>query len=189
MVPSTACPCFPCAHHQHGLPQVFHSHYPQFHLLAPHSSAALQHWVPLLLDIYLHRHQRFSLGPHPWCDPFFPSPYFYSSSKILTQSPANPHLTSKSRPCIVPRPLAQQILSSSFPNAHQISPRFCCSALPRHKPALCWLPLPDSSLGLLRQPHSPPHNHTSEPSSSDLSLLLQASHTAPLLLALSSVLS
>lgn len=155
MVPSTACPCYPCSYHQHGLPRILHS-YPQYHLLASYSPVALQHRAPLLLDIYLHGHQYFSLSAHPRCDPFFPSPCFHFSGKILTQSPANPHLTSKSHR-IIRSQLAQQILFSSFPNAHQISPRFCCSAFPVHKPALCWLPLPDSSLSLLSQPQSPPH--------------------------------
>lgn len=73
-------------------------------------------------------------------NPFFPRPCFHSSAKILTQSPANPHLTSKSHPHTVPSQLAQQILFSSFPNAHQLSPQFCCSVFPMHEPALCQLP-------------------------------------------------
>lgn len=57
VLPCTAWPCFPC--HQRGLPGVFPSQYPQCHLPAPHSPAALLldslptgHalvWAPVLL--------------------------------------------------------------------------------------------------------------------------------------------
>lgn len=113
----------------------------------------------------------FPLAPIPDVIPSFPVPVSTPQAKFWPSLQQT--LTSKSLPHIVPRQLAQQILFSSFPNTHQISLWFCCSAFLMHKPALRWPPLPDSSLCLLSQPHGPPSNsHTSEPSSSQLSLLL-----------------
>lgn len=91
----------------------------------------------------------------PGVTPSSPVPASTPQVKIYPTFPQI--LTSKSHSHIIPSQFAQQILFSSFPNAQQISPQFCSSVFPVYKPALCWLPLPDSSLNLLSQPYSPLH--------------------------------
>lgn len=88
-VPCTAWPCFPC--HQRGLPGVFPSQYPQCHLPAPHSPAALKHCIPFLLDMHWCGHQCFSISPHSRWGPLLPQTLF-RVLRLLTQSPADPHL-------------------------------------------------------------------------------------------------